>query len=181
MSNLSRRLIASLREIDGQKTPLLTKIADVISEAAHGIKCRCGWYSVKYFFINLPFFVKQAWKWRSWDYTYQIELFADALERSARSIKHNDNHVGADKTYRRAMTAVGMLRKAYINPEFDKSLWAYLVKTSPLYKNVSYDKHSKEWYNKLSDVIRKRADAWEKQRKDDAWKYVNKHIQKIWD
>lgn len=179
MSNLSRRLIASLREIDGQKTPLLTKIADVISEAAHEIKSRCGWYNVKYFCANLPFFIKQAWKWRSWDYTYQIELFADALERSARSIKRNDNHVGADKTHRRAMTASGMLRKAYLDQEFDKSLLQHLQKRNPLI--TRRDATNPEQEAKMFRIIRNRVDAWEKQRKDDAWKYVNKHIQKFWD
>lgn len=147
------------------------------------IKLHTLYYNFKSFTINLPFFLKMAWKFRPWDYNYNITLFVKSLEVTAKNIKENDIFIGSQRVYRRAMTAAGLLDRAY-NRDISKSQ-SYFLKViyredGLLKKSDKYLKR-KEFYDKLYEISNKRAKEVEEQAKKEAWEYINKYIEHFWD
>ena len=50
-------------------------------------------YKIPMFFENLWFFRKQLWEFRSWDYSFNLDLFARSLEKTAHTLEFYGNEV----------------------------------------------------------------------------------------
>jgi len=151
------------------------------------------YYEVKVFLKNLPYFVKQAWVWRDYDYVYTIDSFADNLERLAKALK-SDTH--SRKKYRRCMTAAGLLRKAYSDSTMidDKSYINWTCNNIPCFSRIvshcalnnmvelTYKrKYPLRYSDNMYKLIHRRIDKVEKERKKEAWAYIHKYIEHFWD
>lgn len=148
------------------------------------------YYDCRQFVSNLPLFIKQAWHWRSWDSCHSLDIFIELLKQHAHDQKKDKYHINADKRYRQCMRAAGQLEQAYDDTIKDKS-YRNLLDNNPIkwlpYKNdddlvqLSHDYHkSEEYYAQMSKIIRTRLDKQEKERKQAAWAYINKHIEEWW-
>ena len=190
MTRLTRRLKQSLLEIECKPIPIWLTIHSWLDDRWHGFKDKLYYYELRSFASNLPFFIKQAWTFRTWEASYyNVELFAASLERTAQALKEDRWHKNSQKRYRECLGAAGMLRKAYSDWTWTDKSWWRQAKSNPTrfvpvdeterLHTLEYKYHVSEvYYRKMSDVIRKRVDKWEKQRKADAWAYINKNINK---
>ena len=146
------------------------------------------YYNVKNFLLNVPMFLKMAYNYRSWDYSYTLNILVSLLKDNAKACK-NGHSVNAENTYRRGMTAAGLIEKAY-NRDVDRSM-AYLLRKNPV---IWSDKSESGYiemktgylknqalYDKMYEVARKRDDTAEAQAKKEAWQYLNKYIEHLWD
>jgi hypothetical protein len=50
-------------------------------------------YKIPMFFENLWFFRKQLWEFRSWDYSYNLNLFARSLEKTSHTLEFHGSEV----------------------------------------------------------------------------------------
>jgi hypothetical protein len=50
-------------------------------------------YKIPMFFENLWFFSKELWYFRSWDYTFNLKLFARSLEKTANTLEFHGNEI----------------------------------------------------------------------------------------
>jgi hypothetical protein len=175
-------LSRALRSLDGTPT-IINKVVDKLEEYRSFRKLQNYYYNIKGFKNNLKLFTRLAWSWRPWDSQYTIDVLIVLLKEHAHNLKTHSYHVGADKTYRRAMTASGLLDKAY-RSDMDKSvsnLLGIMYRKDRAFQRSEKYRQNKEFYSKLFDTARLRSDKVEKQRKADAWGYVNKYIESIWD
>ncbi len=190
MSRLSRRLQQSLLEVEGKPIPTWLTFRSWVDDKWYDFKDKLWWYEISNFARNLPFFIKQAWNFRTWEASYyNIELFAASLERTAQALKEDKWHKNSQKRYRECLGAAGMLRKAYSDWTWNDKSWWKQAKSNPtrfeptdaterLYE-MEYTYHkNEEYYRKMSKVIHKRLETWEKQRKADAWAFIEKNIHK---
>lgn len=153
-------------------------------------KLRQLYYNVASFFRNIPFFLKMAWKFRSWDSTYNIELFAESLKLTANKIKKNNHTSDTKQVYRRTITMVGMLRKAYLENSVDKTQ-LYLMNKN----GYKFTKHSscgyysmdreyvtdKRIYEGMYKASMEREKVAQAQKEKEVWAYIGKYIKYIWD
>lgn len=153
-------------------------------------KIRHFYYDCKQFVRNLPLFIKQAWRWRRYDSCYSLNVFVELLKAHAHDQLADPWHLNADKRYRQCMRAAGQLEQAYDENIKDKSYLA-LIHNNPInfipYKDDtelvelthSY-KTTEEYYIQMSKIIQERLNKQEKERKQAAWAYINKHIEEWW-
>jgi len=142
------------------------------------------YYSFSNFFQNIGFFIKLAWRWRSWDQSYNIDAFCDIMEESAKRIRRYGNTVGKEKCYRRMMQGSGQLRRAY--QDYKDPTSVYLYRKSPLYATLRQDgveisntpKHIHDAMYKIAQEREKRVGE---ERKKYAWNYLNKWSDDWWD
>ena len=189
--SIFRRLTLSLYEAQSKTPPALDRALAVIEEALEVVKDKLLYYELKNFFKNLPHFLKQAWQFRSFDYSYSIEAFCKNLDRVAEALKNDRWHKGAKKHYRRCKTAAGMLRKAYNYSACDDKGYQAWADANPIFFEKSRKgadlvemktkyKNNKVYSDKMYAIIRKRVDRIEKQQKDEAWAYLQKHVESFW-
>jgi len=146
------------------------------------------YYNVENFLRNLPLFIKMAWRWRSWDYIYTINSLCAMLEQSAKMTRKNSHHQGAEKTYRRQLTAAGLIRKAY-DDKTDATISYLIKKNHHFFKRISpnlLELCQKEVtcpriYDGMYSVAQKRSSDAEQKRKDEAWFYLKKYLENFWD
>lgn len=50
-------------------------------------------YKIPMFIENLWFFRKELWSFRSWDYTFNLDLFRRSLEKTSNTIEHHGQEV----------------------------------------------------------------------------------------
>ncbi len=140
------------------------------------------WWAVRNFINNIPLFLGLAWRYRRWDSHYSIVVFTRLLEENARCCRRGHN-VAAEKVYRRAMTAAGMLDRAYNYGFTDDKAYMYLARKYPWNfenRQISRPYESGSLPDKLSTFALKRAEKTEKQMKLEAWMYVNKYSSHFW-
>lgn len=143
------------------------------------------YYKVKGFIKNLPFFLKQAWRWRSWDAHFSIDLLHDSLLLIAKDLKEDIWHKGALKQSRRCTFAAHLLNKAYNDSVLmdDASMlnWSRNNKLDIEDCGLVWTRKYDEKYSRsLREVIDKRILAIEASRKKEAWEYIHKHIGSFW-
>lgn len=181
MSKVLRMITRARRELEGKSTwkdALMEKIDDIIYY-------RPDWYyKVRAFLHNLPKFIALAWNYRSWDSVYSVNVFIELLEDNALSCK-NGHCTRSERLYRRGMTAAGLLHKAYDYNLCDDKASMYLHKKYP-YKLESgkgflrgFEKGSIP--DKMDAIADKRIARLSKSLKKEAWEYVNKYVDHLWD
>lgn len=134
--------------------------------------------------------------WRNWDHCYTIDLFKDSLQNLGKGVYTGD-FIGSKKAGARAMLAADMLDKAYLDSPVDKSRtnhikrfemnWKKLPKTggmSQLIFNYPYSNamgmDNEEYQTKMGNVIRKRMEKEENNKKTAVWQYIRKYLEYWW-
>lgn len=141
------------------------------------------YYNVKAFIDNLKWMIPEAWKFRCWDYSHNIDLFAKSLEITGNTIIKYGNCLTSKKHGRRAIFAAYKLKTAY-NYYSDNSI-SYLnkenkIKFTQCFLTRDY-KYSEEDFYKLYNTAQKRVLALETNRKKEAWQYLHKYIEHFWE
>jgi len=183
MTRLIRMLKINIKQTKGIKLSVFDRITEFIDNNSFIGKIRNWWYSISAFICNLPMFIKFAWGYRAWDYTFNIEIFVTLLETTAKNIKEHGHAVNSEKCARRAYTAAGLLRKAYLE-NVSNNTFKYLYKKygysfSKNYKIPSIEISHR--IDKMRESAHKREDREEKALKENAWKYIHKYIEHLWD
>lgn len=184
MSRLTRVLTRSMKEMKGLKLSTFEKLQDKIDNNGVISFFRDWSMSIRAFFHNLPMFIRFAWGYRAWDYTYNLEIFIKLLETTGKNLREHGNAINSEKYSRRAYTAAGLLRKAYIDYTISKT-------SSYIYEKYGYsfmDNYKKpetpileRRIKMMQDIADKKEDDDSKKRKEEAWKYVHKYIEHFWD
>lgn len=190
MSRLTRYLDRCRREIDGTSTwydIVITKIED-ITDTFHRTFIYSLYRDIRNFTRNLSLFLRLAWSWRPWDSSYTLDVFTELLKHNARSCKVGHS-VNSEKTYRRAMTAAGLLNRAY-SEKRDKTL-AYLYTKNPIefireeeekYGVAYRTYHTDEvLHDKMYKLAYKRYAKAIEITKREAWEYLYKYIEYFYD
>lgn len=141
------------------------------------------YYKINNFFHNLPMFVVFSWRYRSWDYSYNVEIFVKLLERTGKSLRHHGWSVQSEKCARRCFTAAGLLRKAYLDQDVDNTLW-YLMEQNPISfgnRQLKRAYKNRKIYDGMYNAADKRITKASKELKQEAWQYLNKYIEHFWD
>lgn len=146
-------------------------------------------FLVKTWYTNFMFFFPHIRDMRSWDYSFNINLFVHSLRYTANGLK-NGHSLLCDRYYRRCLTAAGLLDRAYHFEAYNDKSYRNWLKRNPRSfvkldngnsKLVINHKDSVEYSDKMSKIIHKRLENQEKQMKKEAWEYVHKHIEYFWD
>ena len=150
---------------------------------------RPDWYwAIKNYKRNFMLFNKLAWNYKSWDSHFSIEVFAKLLEDNARCCK-DGLHLNSEKVYRRGMTASGMLRKAYNYSICNDKAYMYIARKYPhTWRDTEGNFTTLRWAGEgnkrveaLRDYASKRCDETERVMKIEAWDYISKYIECLWD
>ena len=145
------------------------------------------WHKIKPYRIlnylkNFKKFNIMAWNYRRWDSTFSIEVFCQLLEDNAKACRDGGSF-DARKDYRRGMAMAGYLRKAYLEYYTYPSV-RYLLDKNPIkIKNyrLTHDYITDEkLFDKMYSLAIKKQREIEQQRKKEAWAYVNKYIEHLW-
>lgn len=64
-------------------------------------------YKLPMFFENIWFFRKEMWNFRSWDYTFNLNLFARSLEKTENTLEYHGNEIEISR-----MKKVFMIKRA---------------------------------------------------------------------
>ncbi len=156
-------------------------------------KCKDFYYDCKQFFRNVRHFLKQAWKWRSWDSSYSIDSFADNLQYLGEQIKKYNG--ASNKAYVRCYIAAHLLRTAYNDSiRYQDKSYSNWTRNNRItfvriqegqYKGMSqlgYErKYPEDYSEKMQKVIDKRIDKIEADRKLEAWAFIHKWAPSLWD
>lgn len=149
------------------------------------IRTKLGYFKVKRFVKNIPFFAKLAWHWSPWDYSYTINVLIELLKANGRACRSGYG-MQSEKIYRRAMTAAGLLERAY-NKDADDKDNGYKVfhENNPLtWGNRTIRriyKKDEAYYLKMDKIINERVEKNQEQDEKDAWDYLRKYIRHFWD
>jgi hypothetical protein len=173
---------------DSNKYPAWLRVAEWLEGKLELALDYLHYYDIKRFVKNIPFAMRVAWKFRPWDYSFNVELFADSLIETARVLHKHGNAVNSEKYSRRAYAMAGYLKTAYeLNDKQqpDKALHYYYSKGyySTLFRSFgSEEARAKvDKLKPLVDFALDRESKMEKARKEEAWKYVHKYIEHLWD
>ncbi len=184
MSRLSRVLHRQLKNLKGEAYIYTDSIQDWLDHNKFISSCRDWYYSLKAFFSNLPMFVRFAWRYRSWDYIYNVEVFVTLIENTGKTLRKHGNALNSEKYARRAFTAAGLLRKAYLEGYNDKTL-LYLNRKNPYtLEGCSFKRTVKteaRIYEGMVKIAREREMRVEQEMKADAWVYIHKYLEYFWD
>jgi len=130
-----------------------------------------------------------------WDYIFNIELFTNSLMITGQYMIKNGQCVHSVQYGRRCMYAARRLYDAYYKSEenifydrwhrmYDKYItvtWDEL-EDSDLYRMFKKNKHSNpKLLDKFMEKDRKKGAELEKQKQDEAWDYIKRHICEWWD
>lgn len=160
-------------------------VTDLYYDYPHQIYC-----NIRNLYKNVVFFWPHVLKYRDFDYHYSLELFCDSLEHLAHGLKRWDNLKYSDRHYKRCLFAAKRLRQAYNRETWKDNSYRALTKKNPIkwieldngMSQMAHDYHtSEEYYTKMFNLITKRTDKAEKDAKERAWAYLQKHIQSFWD
>lgn len=177
---MSRRITRCLKELQGVKLSRVEHIEKWLDDSVFLYKIRDGYYNIKTFLVNLRIFIPIAWRWRNWDYNYNIEVFTKLLEETGKHMINHGNTVNSKKMGRRALIASAKLNIAYGN--FDNKTLNYVFKRHGFSFMRNYSpkvlEHIIQGIIKAAD---KREDAIVEERKKEAWNYLNKYIEYFWD
>ncbi len=150
--------------------------------------------NIKWVFKNIHTFRKHLYHWRPWDCSYNIDMFADALEETGRHMKKQDRFISSHTNANRCIFAAKQLRRVYSFKYWhQKQFSAYnnLTKGSQIVcldtpgselseLKVIYKTNNKELHRKLLKHVMCKQDEIEKAAKTDAWLYINKYIDRWW-
>ena len=177
---LSRRTIRAIKELEGVKLTTTERVAAWFDDNVLVDKVRNGYHNIKTFLVNLIIFVPMAWRWRSWDYDYNLEVFTKLLDETGKHIIKHGNTVNSKKVGRRALIASAKLKKAY--GSYDNKTAHYLYERHGFSVMKNYKpKVSERILNGMLKVANKREDSVVEERKKEAWSYVAKYIEYFWD
>jgi len=194
MSKISRMLKRMDKDIKGTPYTWLDTLEDRLDESLSWAQDKLLYWEIRAFLTNLPHFLKQAWYWRSWDSCYTIETFCQNLERMGRVIRDTDRHTTASKSGNRAIYAAHLLRQAY-SGDMSKEAVQWWTKNHFESEEIKEGKHKgmftmnivykknkyiENYEEKVHEIIKKRDDRIEQERKDFAWRYIQKHIERWW-
>ncbi len=198
MSRLSDSIQRSIDEMDeasgkkskpGKLKRLSRYIYEVVTDFWYDYP-RALYCSIRNLYRNVVFFWPHILKYRDFDYHYSLDLFCDSLEHLAHGLKRWDNLKHSQRYYKRCLFASRQLRDAYDDGAWkDKSYQALSkanpIKWVPLKNGMTQMAHDyskgEEYYTKMFKLIHKRTDKAEKEAKERAWAYIQKHIQHFWD
>jgi hypothetical protein len=139
-------------------------------------------YKIPMFFENLWFFRKSLWEFRSWDYSFNLQMLGRSLEKTVNTIEYHGHEVDDSRMkkvqkMKRVIELLGHLRSdSYIEmaeKEFGKIKdidWDFEeVKDNPDYfqlieSNPEETEHNRKVYN--------RADEIEKEEWKEIWKIL---------
>lgn len=177
---MSRRIDIMLKESLGYKLTIVDKIYSRLADNRLVDALSTSHYNVKTFINNLRIFIPMAWRWRSWDYDYNLQVFTKLLDETGKHIIAHGNTVNSKKVGRRALIASANLKKAYSN--YDNKTAHYLYERHGFSFMKNYDpKVSERILNGMLKVANKREDNIMAERKKEAWAYVHKYIEYFWD
>lgn len=195
MSKLSYKIQQALDEVDGthKNRPLIVKVYLAVTYYIKDL-----WYDYPYvlwcnllaLIKNFKFFWPHMKNMRDFSYNYQITLFCDSLEYLAKGLKRANHCVSSEKNYRRCLFAARQLRNAYneggVSKSYQRLSEANPIKWVPLENGMvqmchDYSPRGEEYYIKMFKLIVKKEAEISKARKQDAWDYLNKHIESFWD
>jgi hypothetical protein len=137
-------------------------------------------------------------KWRNWDEHYTIKLFRDSLYHLGKRV-YDGHFVGSEKQGARALLAVDMLDKLYLNIPNDKSMDNHMkrftLKSKPfrsttlglvhrVYHEYSYANAmglpKEEYESKMFKVIHDRQEKAAKKNKAALWAFIGEYIEYWW-
>ncbi len=148
---------------------------------------------------TLPWMGKHLIEWADFDEQYSLNLFTDALQALGEGLIRWDNCVSSQRNGRRAMAASKMLQNAYGYESWsDKSYrnWSdrhkiyfkpYKVKGGLLEVCREYTATNamgmdeKAYSDKMWKVIFARQEKTEANMKKEAWAFLIKHFESLWD
>ncbi len=160
-------------------------VTDLYYDYPHSIYC-----NIRNLYRNVVFFWPHILKYRDFDHHYSLDLFCDSLEHLAHGLKRWDNLKNSDRHYKRCLFAAKQLRHAYDEGSWKDKSYRSLSKKNPIkwipLKNgmtqMDHDySKGEEYYTKMFKLITKRTYKAEKEAKERAWAYINKHIESFWD
>lgn len=84
-------------------------------------------YDIGHFISNLWWFRKELWRFRCWDYSYNLYLFGRSLERTANNLEKNGNEVAVSrdkkiKKIRKAIELINNIRSDSFISDAEKEL-----------------------------------------------------------
>ena len=126
-------------------------------------------YKIPMFLENFWYFRKELWRFRSWDYTFNLSLFARSLEKSANTLEFHGNEVEVSRMKKVAK----MKRVIEIIRNLDESNYISLAE-----KELGELKNSGGWFDDIEDTpeekehnkkVFERSNELEKQQWDELW------------
>lgn len=150
------------------------------------------WISdVRYMIANFRLLWPHIKHMRDWDSSYQLNLFCDSLEYLAKGLKRHNHCTNSERYYRRCLFAAKRLRTAYNDKTYEDKSYVALTKANPVrlvkcangigHKLTHDYSRSPEYYAKMFKIIRKRQEKVTADNKKEAWAYLNKHFESLWD
>ncbi len=150
--------------------------------------------------LNIPWMADHICHFGDYDYSYAVSMFVDSLQALGRGLLRWNNVVGSLRNGRRALTAAGMLKRAYGYESWEDvsyKNWSarnrhvhipIQVKKHKYYQMKTLHEHDnamgmdrEEYADKMWRLIHNRQKKVEAQMKIDAWAYIQKYIEHWWD
>lgn len=100
-------------------------------------------YKLPTFFKNIWYFRKELWRFRGWDYTFNLSLFARSLEKSANTLEFHGHEVDVSRMKKVAK----MKRVIEIIKNLDESNYISLAE-----KELGELKNSGGWFDDKEDT-----------------------------
>lgn len=193
MSYLTRYLNRSLNSIKGTRS-LISNAVEWVDHTWQNSFIMDFYYKLRWVFSNL-WLIKHIWNFRTYSANFSVDLFCDSLLQQA-----HGNRVGwsinSEKDYRRSMFIAESIRKAFTEDTLsDDKSYTQLVNTNPtkmvterIHANGMSEvsvktqyKKGEQYYRKMRDIIEKRVEKLEQQRRIDAMNLFIKYYYKIGD
>lgn len=140
------------------------------------------YYNIKAFLRNLPLFIKLAWNWRKWDSSYSIDVLVVLIREHAYDQLSDKWHSNNIKRYRQSLTAAALLEQAYATYDHPSMKYLDIKRKYTLDNGRLIIKYSgnKEILDKMHKLAYDKEELTIKARKEFAWDYLNKHIERMW-
>ena len=107
-----------------------------------------------WFFRNLKFFWKTLWEYRSWDYSYCIDLFANSLERLGKSIEEgSEERRSAIKKVNAINELVMLLRHTIDDTDYNLYNDDHLEITNVKKYDAEYRKRREIVFKRIYEII----------------------------
>jgi len=130
-------------------------------------------YKIPMFFENLWFFRKSLWEFRSWDYSFNLNLLARSLEKTVNTIEYHGHEIETSRMkkvekMKRVIELLGHLRTDSYIEMAEKELgeiknvdWDFeKVEVNPDYfqlieSNPEEKEHNRKVYNRADEIEKK--------------------------
>lgn len=130
-------------------------------------------YKIPMFFENLWFFRKSLWEFRSWDYSFNLNLLARSLEKTVNTIEYHGHEIETSRMkkvekMKRVIELLGHLRTDSYIEMAEKELgeikhvdWDFeKVEDNPDYfqlieSNPEENEHNRKVYNRADEIEKK--------------------------